>query len=235
MRKSSGFTLIELMIVVAIIAIIAAIALPGLLGSRKAANEQAAVGSLKAVANAQQTFQTKRYVDQDLDGTGEYGFLQELTGVAGNVRNDGGTEAGGPIIGEILAQALGTLDVNGIASKGGYLFHMYLPTDDTVAGGDAVAEPQVLPAGVAANSDAQEARWCCYAWPVNRGNTGDRAFVINHQGNVYETDNKVQLYSSAAVAPTANAAFVPGTLNVNGALAAGAAGVDGGIWVGSGG
>ncbi len=230
MKKSSGFTLIELMIVVAIIAIIAAIALPGLLGSRKAANEQAAIGSLKAIANGEQTFQTKRYVDMDLDGTGEYGWLQEVTGVAAADR-DGGAQ---PIVGEILPQALGTLDLNGCATKGGYTFHMFLPSDDTGIAG-AIGETQAVPAGNAADSDAQESRWCCYAWPVNRGNTGDRAFVINQQGQVYETDNETQQYTSNTAMPAADAAFVAGVTNINGALAAGGAGQDGGTWVAAGG
>jgi len=54
-----GFTLIELMIVVAIIAIIAAIAIPSLLGSKKAANESAAIGHLSALSKGVELCKTK--------------------------------------------------------------------------------------------------------------------------------------------------------------------------------
>src|SRR5437870_5475099 len=64
-----GFTLIELMIVVAIIAIIAAIAIPNLLRSRMAANESAAIGACKTFASAEDTY---RRVDYDVDGVLEY-------------------------------------------------------------------------------------------------------------------------------------------------------------------
>lgn len=75
MRHSAAFTMIELMIVIAIIAIIAAIAIPGLLSARKAANETAAIGALKTIHSAQALFR-----DGDKDGDGaDYGTLTELT------------------------------------------------------------------------------------------------------------------------------------------------------------
>jgi type IV pilus assembly protein PilA len=73
--RAGGFTLVELMIVIAIIAIITAIAIPNLVESRKHANSAAAIGALRTINVSESIF---READRDGNGVADYGTLTQL-------------------------------------------------------------------------------------------------------------------------------------------------------------
>jgi len=91
-----GFTLVEIMIVVAIIALLAAIAIPNLLRARLTANEAAAMAALKTLGSASHTYRsghqgypedltalttdTPPYIDSVLAGGTKQGYAYNLTG-----------------------------------------------------------------------------------------------------------------------------------------------------------
>lgn len=105
-----SFTLVELMIVMAIIAITAAIAIPNLLSARKNANESATIGSLKAISNAQTLY---REGDKDADNTTQYAPTMVSLSDVGPASED--------LIDDVLASG----------TKQGYTYAMTVPGPPT--------------------------------------------------------------------------------------------------------
>lgn len=86
MKKDQGFSLVELLIVVAIIAIIAAIAVPSLLTSRQAANEAGAIQGCRTIGSAEIAYsatQNQQYSDLATLATGNFLDSRFTTGMNG--------------------------------------------------------------------------------------------------------------------------------------------------------
>jgi len=233
-----GFTLIELMIVLAVIAIVSAIAIPQLSAARVTANESSAVATLRSLASAQALVSASGAIDTDFDGRGEYAYLGELSGAVPVRIGVGGAVGPGTLGLDELAPACMSASfanvAGGVITKSGYVFQVWIG-GPTVAGAvTAIAEDATGGKLLAPFTDPQNAEtyWCAYAWPVSLGGTGRSTYFISNDGQTLTYRNTgAPTYSGPLGGPASGAAYtVAGDMSAPLALG-GAMGSDGNRWV----
>jgi prepilin-type N-terminal cleavage/methylation domain-containing protein len=168
MKPSHGFTLIELMIVLAIIAVIAAIAIPSLLRSRMSANEVAAVAACRTYVTAQMT-----YVRTDWNHDGVLEYATRLAGNGSLYENTVGA-ADIKLIDDAFARAEG--NPGAVPPKDGYVFRVqHFKIVNGVMKGYVANLHMTLGFGLS-------------AVPAAYDSTGRNAFQVNECGVTYQCD-----------------------------------------------
>ena len=131
-KRQSGFTLVEIMIVVAIIALLAAVAIPNLLRSRHNANEAASISSLRTLSSAEESYRAAQtppaytdlvtlsgavppYIDATLGGGTKQGYTYVLSNVTANTY----TCTASPVTVGVTGTRVFVVDESGVITSGG--------------------------------------------------------------------------------------------------------------------
>ena len=195
-QSRAGFTLIELMIVIAIIAVIAAIAIPGLLASQRASNERNASASLKTITAAEADFR-----GNDRDGNKVQDFwVQDLAqlyaldpmGSSEPIKLIDISIAGADTITAAVTPPGTPSSCTGISNyitpgaKAGYWFRP-LVNDEA---GNAYGQPSTVlaanvPVGALAASSWNTMKFGFMAFPDTR-TQGKTVFIVNENNTIFK-------------------------------------------------
>ena len=218
--KNPGFTLIELMIVIAIIAVIAAIAIPGLISSQRSSNERNASASLKTLASAEIDFR-----GNDRDGNKVQDFWTLSVNGLFTLSPVGNTEpiklielsvaladtsplGGGPLN---TANSYGLLTNYGLRSAKAAYWYRAMITDE-----NGLAYARVTNGGglLGAAADFNVSKFAFWCFPDSRS-AGRNVFIINEGNTIYKRGVATAWVSLGAPYPVG----IPAAASLVGAIA----------------
>lgn len=162
------------------------------------ADESTAIETLRAIAAAQERFKAGAHIDTNCDGVGEYGFFAEIAGTRAMRVGEGDPcvpAAGNPpddlLFRPLLRSSFGSVRYSCVRYSG-YVFQMWLPNPRVAGHVTAVREDNTGGKVAAPFPDPVNGSqmWCCYAWPIEYGHTGRRAFFVNQRSDVLEYSNR---------------------------------------------